>query len=161
MINKELYKRLEKLHGMINKKSSEAIVINLADWLEYSDDMDERFVDYCDEITKNKVGTVLIDTMILQTDMYLELDCICILSRGDIKAFVNLSKTSEIEFLKKYIDAFERLYVIKGNGKNVPIKQKKLIEQSSEFVKDFFEHYKILSIEELVERYKDPKFLKN
>ena len=157
--NKELLKRLQKLQGIANKKSTQPIVIDLADWLECSDELDEKFVKYCDELTKNKACTVLIDTMILQTDMYLDLECICILSRGEIKEFANLAKSSEIEFLKKYISAFENLYVVKGSSKNVLIMQQSLLKQSSKFVQDFFEHYKILSVEELAKRYKDVSFL--
>lgn len=159
--NKELLKRLDKLQHMMNRKESEPVFVSLKEWLETTETETETFIEYCKKRMKSKTHdiVVLIDDTILETDMYLDLDCILVLSKDEVSEFVNLTNSSE-EFMKKYIEAFENLYVVKGNGNRVPIMQESLLNNCNEFINDFYEQYKILSVEELVERYKDQSFLK-
>lgn len=156
--NKEFLNRLTKLQDMLNKNSSFVVLVDIKNWLE--SDEEETFIEYCKRLTKNKSETVIVDDLILQTDMYLQLDCILVQNRAFVKDLIQLSSVSEVNFMKKYIDAFEDLYVVKGSGNRTPILQKAMLENASDFVKDFYEHYKILPIDELVERYKDQKFFR-
>lgn len=157
--SKELLKRLDNLQHMMKHKDSESVYVSVEEWLETTETETETFIEYCKKRTKSKNHdtVVLIDDMILETDMYLDLDCILVLSKDEVSEFVKLTNSSE-EFMKKYIEAFEDLYVVKGNGDRVPIMQEAMLKNSSTFVKDFYEQYKVLSVEELVERYKDQRF---
>lgn len=156
--NKELLKRLDKLHDMMKFKDSESVFVSIEKWIASDEDESENFIEYCERLTNYKTGTVLIDDLILQTDMYLDMNCVFAQSKKFVKELIELSTTSETEFLKKYILAFEDLYVVKGNGNRVPEMQEAILKNSSSFVNDFYEQYKILSVEELVERYKDQSF---
>lgn len=155
--NKELLKRLDNLHHLMKHKDSESVFVSVEEWIETTGT--ETFIEYCEKRMKSKShdAVVLIDDMILETDMYLDLSCILVLSKDEVSEFIKLTNSPD-EFMKKYIDAFENLYVVKGNGNRVPEMQKSLLSNCNEFINDFYEQYKILSVEELVERYKDQRF---
>lgn len=155
--SKELLKRLDNLQHMMKYKDSESVFVSVEEWIETTGT--ETFIEYCEKRMKSKTHdtVILIDDMILESDMYLELDCILVLSKDEVSEFIKLTNSSE-EFMKKYIEAFEDLYVIKENGNRIPEMQETILKNSSAFVKDFYEQYKILSVEELVERYKDKRF---
>lgn len=156
--SKELLKRLDNLQHQMKRKDSESVFVSIEKWIASDEDESENFIEYCERLTNYKTGTVLIDDLILQTDMYLDMNCVFAQSKKFVKELIELSTTSETEFLKKYILAFEDLYVVKGNGNRVPEMQKSLLSNCNEFINDFYEQYKILSVEELVERYKDQRF---
>lgn len=159
--SKELLKRLDNLHHMINRKDSESVFVSVQEWIETTGT--ETFIEYCEKRMKSKTHdtVILIDDLILETDMYLSLDCILVLSKGDVSEFIKLTNSPE-EFMKKYIEAFEKLYVVPVEDKHSESRQKLILDNSSAFVKDFYEQYKVLSVEQLVERYKDQRFfLKN
>lgn len=155
--SKELLKRLDNLQHQMKRKDSESVFVSVEEWIETTGT--ETFIEYCEKRMKSKSHdtVVLIDDLILQTDMYLDMNCILVLPKDEVSKFIKLTNSSE-EFMKKYIEAFEGLYVIKGNGNRVFEIQETILKNSSAFVKDFYEQYKILSVEELVERYKDKRF---
>lgn len=159
--SKELLKRLDNLQHMMKRKDSESVFVSVEEWIETTGT--ETFIEYCEKRMKSKTydTVVLVDDMILESDMYLELDCILVLSKDEVSEFIKLTNSSE-EFMKKYIKAFERLYVVPAENKHSESRQKLILDNSSTFVKDFYEQYKVLSVEELVERYKNQRFfLKN
>lgn len=156
--SKELLKRLDNLQHMMKHKDFESVFVSIEEWIASDEDEDENFIEYCERLTNYKTKTILIDDLILQTNMYLDMNCVFAQSKKFVKELIELSITSETEFLKKYILAFEDLYVVKGNGNRVSIMQEAMLKNSGAFVKDFYEQYKVLSVEELVERYKDQRF---
>ena len=158
--NKEFLKRLDKIQSEMKQKSSETVLVSVEDWLETTGT--ETFVEYCERQLefKSPGTTVIIDDFILQTDMYLDLKCIVVLSKAEVKKFIELATSSEIDFMKNYIEAFEKLYVVRGDNRFSKNSQESILKYSSSFVKDFYKQYKVLSIEQLVERYKDQSFFK-
>ena len=148
------------MQSKVNMKSSEPVLVDMEKWLESEHDDEETFIEYCERLTKNKTNNVIVNELILETDMYLQSDCIFAQSKDFIKQLVESASVSEAEFLKRYIVAFEDLYVVKGTGRKIDILQNSMLNNASDFVKDFYEHYKVLPIDELVERYKDQKFFK-
>lgn len=146
---------------MMNRKDSESVFVSVQEWVETTET--ETFIEYCEKRMKSKTHdtVILIDDLILETDMYLNLDCILVLSKDEVSEFIRLTNSPE-EFMKKYIEAFEKLYVVPAEYKHSESRQKLILDNSSAFVKDFYEQYKVLSVEQLVERYKDQRFfLKN
>lgn len=136
---------------------------------------------------------VILDDMILQTDMYLPTDIILYKGKETIRKFINLALNhNEEEYMKAYIELFDKEFGIsepdfehwiKGIGEydyrynNVEEQEKynnwlknkyqesfdavkNLLAEHDSTLADFFENYKKLSIEELVERYKDKRFFK-
>ena len=158
--NKELLKRLDEIQSKMKRKSTETVLVSVEDWLETTGT--ETFVEYCEKQLefKSPGTTVIIDDFILQTDMYLDLKCIVVLSKDEVKKFIKLATSSEIDFMKNYIEAFEKLYVVRGDNRASKNSQESILKYSGSFVKDFYKHYKVLSIEQLVERYKDQSFFK-
>lgn len=151
--NKELLKRLTKLQSMVDKKSSEVILVDMEKWLK-SDDKG-TFSGYIEKMLKNKPSdaTLIIDDMSLQTDLYVPSHLIYYADKSIVKEFVKAaSETDEIQFMKLYIKLFEEFF----NDVCADV----FLESKLAFYKDFLEHYKILSIEELITRYKDQKFFK-
>jgi len=136
---------------------------------------------------------VILDDMILQTDMYLPTDIILYKGKETIRKFIDLALNhNEEEYMKAYIELFDKEFGIsepdfehwiKGIGEydyrynNVEEQEKynnwlknkyqesfdavkNLLAEHDSTLADFFENYKKLSIEELVERYKDKRFFK-
>ena len=153
--NKELLKRLDKLQDMINNKASEPVLVNIQEWLDSTGT--ESFVEYCEKRLQHKSPNsfLLIDDLILETGMYLNLECVMVLSKDEVSKFVELAASSEERFMEEYIEAFERMYVVPDGST-----QESILKKSGAFINDFFEQHKILSTEQLVERYKDQKFFK-
>ena len=81
-------------------------------WLESS--KKESFMEYCERIVKNDVSVVIVDDMVLQTEMYLQFDCIYVQTKEFVKELIQLLSISETEFLKKYMAAFEDFYSVEG-----------------------------------------------
>lgn len=150
VINKELLKRLDRLQSMVHIKSSEAVIVALKDWFESDDD--GRFNDYIESKMRNKSQdvTLIIDDMLLSCDLYIPSELIFSAEKQVVKAFVKaVTESDEVRFMELYISLFEEYLAVDADV---------FSESGREFYKDFLEHYKILSIEELVERYKDKKF---
>lgn len=151
--NKELIKRLNKLQCMANRKSSEPVLVNIEKWLESNDE--GTFNDYIEKMLKNKSAnvTLIIDDMSLQTDLYIPSDLIYLADKSIVKEFVKAAnETDEMQFMKLYVKLFEDLF--DDTCTDV------FLESKLPFYKDFLQHYKVLSFEELIARYKTQKFFK-
>lgn len=163
--NKELLKRLEALQVIANRKCSETVFIDLKEWVESSDS--GRFINYVCRFLKNKSKdvTLIIDDLILETSMYLDTSILYNENKESIKQFVNFASTKDdISFMKKYIEVFETVFMTDYSSyqdlqEKYDDTKSKLIE-NNDFFQDFLEHFKMLSVEELVERYKDQRFFK-
>ena len=153
--NKELLKRLDKLQDLMKYKVSEPVLVSIQEWLDSTGT--ESFIEYCEKQlhSKSPNSFLLIDDLILETGMYLNLECVMVLSKDEVSKFVELAASSEERFMEEYIEAFERMYVVPDEST-----QESILKKSGAFVNDFFEHYKALSTERLVERYKDQKFFR-
>lgn len=200
--NKELLKRLDKLQSMVKVKSSESVLVVLEDWIESK--IDGTFSDYIESKLKGKAAdvTVIIDDMLLETDMYLPCELIFDSTKDVIKKFVKAAgESNEIQFMKMFIELFEEAFdlhdvldreyymttpklnflhhstyecgrwltdeelrqrhyerELQYSASGFDICSEIFTESGSLFYKDFLEHYKILTVEELVERYKDQRF---
>ena len=199
---KELLKRLEALQTVANKKNASVVLIDLE---EYMSSSFNNFEDFIKDKTKKTSddAVVIIDDMVLQVDVYLDMDLILSSSKDVIAEFIQASEhNDEIEYMKLYIQLFEESFDLK----NIPSKEHFMTDPSfnflknshscngkmmseaecrekfwemevrenaakfdvyaqvfadmSPFYKDFLKHYRILSVGELVERYKDQRFFK-
>lgn len=152
-VNKELLKRLDRLQSIVNVKSFESIIIGLNDWIESNSD--GTFNDYIESKVKNKSQdvTLIIDDMLLSCDLYIPTDLIFDAEKQTVKEFVKAAtESNEIRFMELYISLIEEYF-------DLDVLETDIFSNSKmQFYKDFLEHYKILSIDELVERYKDQKF---
>lgn len=96
---------------------------------------------------------VIFDNMILECcDMYLPLDIICHQRKEVIKAFIDLSiAEDEIGYMELYLDLCSFLFEQEDEKTNAYI-------ASEPVLMDIHKNYKALSVEELIERYKDQRF---
>lgn len=201
-INKiQMIKRLEHLHSKVESKTSIPMIIDLEKWLN-SDDKSSSFDEYVLEIQKkNPNTTIIIDDMILQTNMYIDIGLILNSDRQTLKLFVSLAKQEdEIQYMKSYTELFHSWMGINDlepkeetikklnhyhdkscfvNGRyltveeqieehlrnkvkhyemKIQVAREVLSELSNPFYLDFFDHYKKLTVEELIERYKEQSF---
>lgn len=201
-VNKDLLKRLDRLQSMVKMKSSESVIIVLEDWIKSKET--GKFSDYIKKSLLNKSDdtTVIIDDMLLETDMYLPCELIFDSTKDVIKKFVKAAgESDEVQFMKLFIELFEEAFdlhdipdreyymttpklnfmhqsvreggrwltdeelrqrhyesELQHSASSFDICSDIFTESGSLFYKDFLEHYKILSVEELVERYKDQRF---
>ena len=155
--NNELLKRLDKLQDLMKYKASEPVLVSIQEWLDSTGT--DSFIEYCEKQlhSKSPNSFLLIDDLILETGMYLNLECVMILSKDEVSKFVELAVSSEERFMEEYIEAFERMYVVPDKELS---NQESILKKSGAFVNDFYEQYKVLSVEQLVERYKDQKFFR-
>ena len=147
-ITKELLKRLDNLQSVAHKKNIEPIVIELKDWIASSEQ--GTFYEYIEMKMQNKSpdSILIIDDMILSSDIYVPVQVLFNVEKDIVKQFVQAVKESdEKQFMNLYIKVIEELVELDDLPDNM-------------FFKDFLEHYKEMTIEELVERYKDMKFFK-
>ncbi|MNW61327.1 hypothetical protein D3C74_393770 [compost metagenome] len=128
------------------------IIIDLDDWLK-SDDASESFADYVSMIAdKPNVTTLIINSLILEVEMYLPTDIIYTQTKECIQAFADIAMSgNEIEFMRMYLDLC--IYHFNLNDK-----ESKTYIDSNLTLSDIRDNYNVLSIQELVERYKDKKF---
>lgn len=146
---KELMKRLNDLQGMMNKKTDVVICVSLEDWIE--GDFHGTFNDYINMKVKGLAdATVLVDDMLLDTPLYVPVEFLFDSEKDIMKALVKAASDSdEKEFMKLYLQVFDEMFA-----------DKEVKAKNDSFYQDFMEHYKTLSIEELVERYEDRRFFK-
>lgn len=148
-----MIQRLELLQAKVESKTSIPIVLDLETWLD-SDDQCSSFGRYALNCgNKNPNARIIIDDMAIQTDMYIETGLILDSDKETIRSFVNLAiQDDEVQYMKAYIELFQTWMAVDE------IHRKVLSELSTPFYLDFFDHYKELSVEELIERYKDQRF---
>lgn len=163
--NKELLKRLETLEVIANRKCSETVFVDLKEWIQSSDS--GRFINYVCRLLKNKSKdtTLIVDDLILETSMYLDTSILYNEDKESIKQFVNFAiAKDDISFMKKYIEVFETVFMADYSSyqdlqEKYDDTKSKLIK-TNDFFQDFMEHFKLLSVEDLVERYKNQRFFK-
>ena len=150
-----MIQRLEKLQSKVESKTSFPIVLDLENWID-SDDLSSSFGEYALKVEdKNPKATIILDNMAVQTDMYVDTGLILNSDKETIKSFVNLAiQDDEVEYMKAYIELFHTWMAVD----EFEIVREVISELSTPFYLDFFNHYKKLSVEELVERYKDQRF---
>ncbi len=146
---KELLKRLNDLQDMMNRKNDTVIYASLEDWMD-SDDQG-TFNDYINKQVKGLAdATVLVDDMLLDTPLYVPVTFLFDTDKDTMKTLVKAaSESDEKEFMKIYIQVFDEMFA-----------DNEIHAKEGSFYQDFMEHYKSLSIEELVERYEDRRFFK-
>lgn len=200
---KELLKRLDDLQDMMSKKSDAVICASLEDWMN-SDDQG-TFNDYINKKVKgHEDATVLVDDMLLSSDIYLPTQLLFDANKETVKKFVQaVQENDEIRQMEMFIHIFEELFELEEvhdkefymttptlnylhhstfeNGRwlsDEEVREKYYQNRIAEskrqydiladvfsenkywFYKDFLEHYRILSVDALVERYKDQRFFK-
>lgn len=187
---KELLKRLEALKTVADRKNPGVILIDLEEFMSSNfNDYEEFIKDKTRKSADNAVAIVddmaLQVDIYLDTDLILSSSKDVILKF--IKA---AEKNDEIEYMILYIQLFEESFELKDipskeyfmtdpsfNFMDEEHRKKhwerivrhnaaefdvyaQVFADMSPFYKDFLEHYRILSVEELVERYKDQRFFR-
>lgn len=147
---KELLKRLDNLQAMINRKSDAVVCVDMKDWLESSEE--GSFNDYINRKTsKMSDGVVLIDDFIIAIEIYLPTVFLYdIDDKTVIQKFVDATfNEDKKEYMKLYIQVFDEIFA-----------DAEISCSEKSFYHDFIEHYRTMSIDELVERYEDEMFFK-
>lgn len=196
-------KILNRLQTHFDTKDSYPVIISLDEWLN-SDDQSLSFADYVKRVNnKHPNATILVDYMILETNLNVDDDIILTASKETIQMFVDIAKQNdELKYMQEYIKLFDgwadiddlepkeeyikrlsfyddRTIFINGRYLSkqecmdmsyqntveryelrVQTMREVLSEASTPFYLDFFDHYKNLSVDELIERYKNNNFLK-
>lgn len=144
---KELLKRLNDLQDIMKKKTDLVLCLSLEDWMK-SDDQG-TFYEYIHRKVKGYAeATVIVDDMLLDTPLYIPVEFLFDTDKDTMKPFVKAALDSdEKQFMELYIKVFDEMFSDKDVKAN-----------EGSFYQDFMEHYKSVSIEELVERYEDRRF---
>lgn len=161
---KELLKKLNNLQVMVNKRTDQPILISLKEWMESS--YSGTFGSYINIKLKNIESdvTLIIDDMLLETNMYLDTTILFYENKESFKKLLEYaSNGNDIAFMEKYIEVFQGFFEQDMGYDDLCKKADSCrinLINKNPFLKDFFNHYRVLSIEELVERYKDQRFSK-
>lgn len=195
MSKAKMIQRLENLQSKMQYKTSIPIVLDLEKWIN-SNNQSSSFGKYVLNIEKkNPNAVIIIDDMLLETDMYLPTEIILSEGKETIKRFIDLALNhSEVDYMKAYIELFNEQFGIdepdcswkypgstrrfdgerwstdeeekqrcfnlerKKHADSIEVTRNVLKE--SPVILDFFDHYKKLTVEEMVERYKDQRFFR-
>lgn len=155
----QVLKRLEQLKEKLHFKNTTPIVLDLEKWLTSSDEH-TSFADYVMKLAKEFPDTqIIIDDMPIQSDMYINTDLILDANREIIQSFVKHSEQdNEVEYMTEFIKLFNSWM---DSMKGTEPMEKVVSGMDDPFYLDFSRHYKQLTVEELVDRYKDQRFFKH
>lgn len=130
------------------------LVLDVVDWVEKPNEFD-TFIDLLENIHKQNRNnvTIIIDSLMLAPDgLYLPEDIILTQKREVVKRFLDLAE-DEIGYMKQYLDLC--FFFFEQDDEEIQSYIK-----SEPVLMDIQENYKKLTIEEMVERYKDQRFFK-
>lgn len=149
---REMMKRIDNLQDLMNKQTQTegVVVINLGRFIE--SDVTGTFNDYITSKLKGMSddSTILIDDMAISIDIYLPTGILYDLDKESLKEFVDATASGdEIRFMELYVKTFENMFDMDD-----------VLNNGSDFFKDFAEHIKVLTIDELVNRYKEKRFFR-
>lgn len=140
---KENLRRIEKIKAMQDMKDGTVKLIGFDDWL-YSDDESACFADYFDKKTKmlSEKTTVILDDMGMGSNyLYLPYEPLYFIDKPSCKLFYECF--DDAKWLSMYIDVVSANEASLGDSTDNAAFQ------------DFLQHYKTMSIEEMVARYSD------
>lgn len=140
---KENLRRIEKIKAMQDMKDGTVKLIGFDDWV-YSDDESACFADYFDKKTKNlsEKTVVILDDMGMGSNyLYLPYEPLYFINKPSCKLFYECF--DDAKWLSMYIE------VVSANEASLADS----IDNAA--FQDFLQHYKTMSIEEMVARYSD------
>lgn len=92
---------------------------------------------------------MILDDMLMNCDIYLPTLWIYLEGKNTVKRFIDIiASGDEIEYMNEYKDLFDQCF---GESETDVLSKEPVLL-------DFFHHYKILTNDELLERYKDQRF---
>lgn len=147
---RELLKRLDNLQAMMQRKSAGVLVISIEEYLASNES--GTFSEYITEKTAGMSDDtkLLIDDMSIAIDLYIPSYPLFETDKNTMQKLVRATGSQD---KRRYMEIFVQVFESLFEGNTEPVKD-------GTFCKDFMEHYKTMSADELVERYENQKFFR-
>lgn len=147
---RELLKRLDNIQTLMQRKSAGILVVSIEEYL--ASDASGTFSEYITEKTAGMSDDtrLLIDDMSVAIDIYLPSYP---LFEADKNTMQKLVRATGSQDKRRYMEIFVQVFESLFEGNTEPVRD-------GTFCKDFMEHYKTMSADELVERYENQKFFR-
>ena len=147
---RELLKRLDNLQALMQRKSAGVLVISIEEYL--ASDESGTFSEYITEKTAGMSDDtkLLIDDMSIAIDLYIPSYPLFETDKNTMQELVRATGSQD---KRRYMEIFVQVFESLFEGNTEPVKD-------GTFCKDFMEHYKTMSADELVERYENQKFFR-
>lgn len=147
---RELLKRLDNIQTLMQRKSVGVLMVSIEEYL--TSDGSGTFSEYITEKTAGMSDDtkLLIDDMSIAIDLYIPSYP---LFEADKNTMQELVRATESQDKSRYMEIFIQVFESLFEGITEPVR-------GGTFCKDFMEHYKTMSVDDLVERYENQKFFK-
>lgn len=147
---RELLKRLDNIQALMQRKSTGVLLVSIKEYL--ASDASGTFSEYITEKTAGMSDDtrLLIDDMSIGIDIYIPSYPLFEVDKNTMQELV---RATESQDKRRYMEIFKQTFESLFKGITEPAKD-------GSFFKDFMEHYKTMSVDDLVERYENQRFFK-